>query len=752
MNVPDFARILNPSQLEAATHEGGPLLVIAGAGSGKTRTLVHRVAWLVSRGVPPRGILLLTFTRKAAREMLERCEGLVGPAAGRVSGGTFHSLANSLLRAEHRAAGFPAGFGILDQDDAENMIGRIREGFPAAKSARGYPKKAKILQVVSRAINEERTVKETIHRWFRHLEAFASDIGIIAEEYAGLKRASAVMDFDDLLVNLAAVMAGDESVRERIASRFTHVLVDEYQDTNPVQARIAWLLARDHRSVTAVGDDAQSIYGFRGADYRNIMEFPQIFAPARILKLEDNYRSLGGILRVANGILKGAPARYEKVLRPVRGEGPPPVMALVKDAREEARWVGGHIAGLVREGADPAEIAVLFRAAAHSFELELELARLNVPYTKYGGRRFLEAAHVKDFLAFLRVAHNPADLTSLARVLSLHPGIGQKGAAEAARWAAGDRPRLLAFSGAPLRGRAAQGARGLAPLLAAVCGEEDAMGERPRLILDYYSALMPGLYPDDHPDRLEDVRELAGMAESSGSLSAFLADVTLDPPNSASSRGAGEGPRSDVSLSTIHSAKGLEWGRVFLLSAVEGRIPSSYAVAREEEMEEERRLFYVAVTRAKDELYIMCPSETSGGWEGPLKARPTRFLRDVGEGAVDVIQSGRKVAWCSVYPRDTPEAGDGDGSFSDGYGWGPSFSGDAQLARTLPPPREREPWRPEPAGEAVAEPVQGDRVCHRTFGEGLVVSVRDGKAIIDFDACGRKLIVFRHARLYRPRG
>jgi hypothetical protein len=335
------------------------------------------------------------------------------------------------------------------------------------------------------------------------------------------------------------------------------------------------------------------------------------------------------------------------------------------------------------------------------------------------------------------------------------PGVGAKGAADAAAWIGGKRERLLDFGSAPLRGRGGRSGaalQGLAGLLARICGEDDEMGDRPSEVARYYAPLMKGLYPDDYPDREEEVQELCGMAEESGSLSAFLADVTLDPPNTVSS-GSGDGERRDVTLSTIHSAKGLEWGRVFLLSATEGRLPSSYAMFNDDEMEEERRLFYVAVTRAKDELYVMCPSEISG-WDGAVSAKPTRFLSGLPAGTVDVIRKGRKLAYRKLFP-EAPAPVAGDGGFADeDAGWGPGFSVDsgqeapsrrsgAASGRTAPAP-----VRPSPE-ERVSEPVKGERVRHQTFGEGTVMSFKDGKAVIDFDACGRKTIACRHARLFR---
>jgi DNA helicase-2/ATP-dependent DNA helicase PcrA len=687
--------------------------------------------------------------------MLGRCAELVGPEAGKVAGGTFHSVANALLRLEHDAAGIQAGFGILAADDAESIVARVRETVPEAKSSRSFPKKGKIYQVISRAANMEKSVRETINAYFPSFWHFARPIEAIAEGYAEIKRRESLLDFDDLLAALARLMTHDEGARLRLASRYTHVLVDEYQDTNAIQARIVWQLGRDHRNVTAVGDDAQSIYGFRGADFNNIMEFPYIFAPARVIKLEANYRSLGPILTVANGILKGASRKYDKTLLSVRGEGPRPLLALVSDVRDEAEWVASRIAELARTGTDLSEIAVLFRASSHSFELEVRLTRLNLPYTKYGGRRFLEGAHVKDYLAFFRAAHNPADETSIARIASMLPGVGAKGSASAAAWVGGRRSRLLGFSKSPLKPKAKEEAADLYALLSDIGDDDDAMGNRPSLIMDYLVPLLEKRYPDDHVDRAMDIVELKNMAQNSGSLSAFLADVTLDPPNSSPGKTAKAKPGRDVSLSTIHSAKGLEWGHVFVLSATEGRIPSSYSFEDDREMEEERRLFYVAVTRAKDELCMMSPTEISGMY-GAYEVKPTRFLSGLGKGELDVIKGGRGVDYRLIYPDD-----DGDSGFSEdgeytrvdplpvirgfkGVDEGGGFTGPA-----LPPVR-RAAWVPPRDSDQIIEPSKGDRVGHRAFGAGTVLSYSAGKAVIEFDTCGRKTIVCKHAKLFRP--
>ncbi|MDR2945837.1 MAG: ATP-dependent helicase, partial [Candidatus Adiutrix sp.] len=596
----DLASRLNPSQLAAATYEGGPLLIVAGAGSGKTRTLVHRVAYLVDKGVPPQAILLLTFTRKAAQEMIGRATALVGRKAAQVAGGTFHGLANSLLRPHAHLLGYPAGFSIMDQDDAESLISRIRGELPEAKKHKRFPQKGALLNMLSQAINKDRPLLETIADGFPHFIEYAAIIDKIGQLYREHKIQNALMDFDDLLVGLEIILRDHEDLRRRLAGRYDYILVDEYQDTNPIQARLTHLLGRDHLRVTAVGDDAQSIYAFRGASFRNIMDFPEIFPGTHILKLEENYRSQEPIVTLANHLIAQAREKYDKTLKAVRGPGPAPRLVAVQDLTDEAGWVAANIENFIAEGGDLKDVAVLFRAASHSFDLEVELVRRRIPYTKYGGRKFLEAAHIKDYLAFLRVAANPADGVSLRRVLGMVEGIGAKGAEDIAAWAGGRRERLCDLASAPLKGKVKTTIIPLAKLLAEVAGEGEELADRARAAADFYLPLLRDLYPDDWPDRQSDLKELLRMAEGRDNLRAFLDDMTLDPPNQK--RVDPEEKHHGLTLSTVHSAKGLEWKTVFLLSAVEGRFPASYAARSAAEVEEERRLMYVAVTRAEDML------------------------------------------------------------------------------------------------------------------------------------------------------
>ena len=712
----DLAARLNPSQLAAATYEGGPLLIVAGAGSGKTRTLVHRVAHLVDQGVPPPAILLLTFTRKAAREMLDRAMALAGRRAGQVSGGTFHGLASALLRPTAHILGYPDGFTIMDQDDAEALLARIRGDLPEIKKYKRFPQKGAIFSLLSQAVNKDRPLAEVVAENFSHFQEYTPLLEKIGLEYRAQKLKNALMDFDDLLTGLEAVLREHEDIRRRLAGRYDYILVDEYQDTNPVQARLTHLLGRDHQRVTAVGDEAQSIYAFRGASFRNIMDFPQIFPGTRIMKLEENYRSREPIVTLANHLIAQARERYDKTLVAMRGPGRAPEFKPVRDLADEAGTVAARIEELLAEGLALRDIAVLFRASAHSFDLEVELVRRGLPYTKYGGRKFLEAAHIKDFLAFLRLAANPADGLALRRVLSMMEGVGLKGADEAAAWLDGRRDRLLDLASAPLSGRIQKALVPLASLLARIAPEGLELAGQARAVSEFYLPRLRDLYPDDWPDRQGDLRELMRMAEERGDLRLFLDDLTLDPPNQK--RVAPEERNETLTLSTIHSAKGLEWKAVFLLSAVEGRFPPTYAARTEAELEEERRLMYVAVTRAEDMLHIMLPLGTIDRWSGAAAA-PSRFLAGLPPGAVP---SGLK--------EGPPAARSG-------------------LGRALPSPSAPPPRPAAIQRDFLTDLETGQRVSHPVYGAGRVTEILGPRAVIDFDLFGKKNVIIQYARLVK---
>jgi len=716
---PDLAALLNPSQLAAATYEGGPLLIVAGAGSGKTRTLVHRVAYLVEQGVPPPAILLLTFTRKAAREMLDRAMDLAGRRAGLVSGGTFHALANALLRPTAHLLGYPDGFSIMDQDDAEALLARIRGDLPGIKKYKRFPQKGALLNLISQAVNKDRPLAEVVAENFAHFQEYTPLLEKIALEYREQKLKNALMDFDDLLAGLETVLREHEDIRRRLAGRYDYILVDEYQDTNPVQARLTHFLGRDHQRVTAVGDEAQSIYAFRGASFRNIMDFPKTFPGAKIMKLEENYRSREPIVTLANHLIARARERYDKTLVAMRGPGLAPELKPVRDLADEAGFVAARIEELLAEGLVLRDIAVLFRASAHSFDLEVELVRRGLPYTKYGGRKFLEAAHIKDFLAFLRLAANPADGLALRRVLTLMEGVGLKGADEAAAWLDGRRDRLLDLASAPLSGRIKKALAPLAELLTRIAPEGLDLAGQTQAVAEFYLPRLRDLYPDDWPDRQGDLRELMRMSGERDDLRLFLDELTLDPPNQT--RVAPEEKKETLTLSTIHSAKGLEWKAVFLLSAVEGRFPPVYAARTEAELEEERRLMYVAVTRAEDLLYIMLPLGTVDRWSGAAGA-PSRFLADLpaGAGLKTGLNDGSRPSVAKPWP-----------------------------GREGTPPPVTLPRPAAPRRDFLTDLTTGQRVSHPVYGAGRVAEILGPRAVIDFDLFGKKNVIIQYAKLVK---
>jgi DNA helicase-2/ATP-dependent DNA helicase PcrA len=738
--------LLNESQYLAATHGEGPLLIVAGAGSGKTRTLVYRVAHLVSSGVNPREILLLTFTRKAAFEMIKRAEELVGTESGRVRGGTFHANAAYLLRTYAPLLGYPPSFGIMDQADAESLIGRIRDDVTVAPGER-LPKKGAILNVISLSRNLEREIPGVLKEYFPHLVEFEDVLKRIALVYQEEKKSSALMDFDDLLVNFGRVLSEHEDARREIVSRFKHVLVDEYQDTNPVQARITRLLAGDRMNVTAVGDEAQSIYAFRGATFKNIMDFPQIFPGAKVLKLEENYRSTNPILSIANHALEGAKESYGKVLRAVRKGGALPVFRVCLDLADEADKVTQKLMELRSAGAPLKDIAVLFRASSHSYELERRLNGLGIVFVKFGGQKFMEASHNKDFAAFLRVAANPRDSVSLNRIFRMIPGVGDVRAGQLIEKIGGDRGVLSAMDPGWFGKKGAVLGEKLSSLFSLICSEDDRMGNRPDLIRDYYLDLLPFLYPDDFPYRENDARDFALSAARAESLSEFLSELTLDPPSGEKAPGKGGEDKDFLTLSTIHSAKGLEWNHVFVLSLVDGRFPSFYSSKTERELEEERRLLYVALTRAKDGLYLMYPEEVVS--YDRVFTRPCRFLERLPEGSVELRRGARIVPHHKIFSRPekkkkdpAPQKADVSASseFSDDDS-GTSFYGTASKSSARPPVR--------PSGERIREVAKGQIVEHLTFGRGSVLSVKGGRAVIDFDSFGRKNIDWRYASLFQ---
>jgi DNA helicase-2/ATP-dependent DNA helicase PcrA len=611
---------LNPEQDAAARHGEGPLLVIAGAGTGKTRTLVHRVAHLVARGVPPERILLLTFTRHAAQEMLRRTARLVGAAGARVHGGTFHGTAHRLLRAYGPSAGVGRDFGIMDQADAEDLIGIARAALGYGQRRSRFPKKETLHAVYSCHVNTETPVDDILRDEYPQFVEYHDDFGRVFADYVTRKAERNLVDYDDLLLFWAGMLA-HVALGARIAGLYDHVLVDEYQDTNVLQARILRGMCTAHRNITVVGDDAQSIYAFRGANFRNILDFPHQFPGTTVVTLERNYRSTQPILDVTNLLISRAPERFTKNLRATRGGGERPWLVSAKDESAQTRFVVDRVLELHEAGTALHDMSVLFRAGYMSADLEIELTNRKIPFEKWGGLKFLESAHVKDMLAFLRLLENPRDEVSWYRALLLLPGVGDvtaRGALEVLSAHGWDAGALRAW-GPPKRARDAHSA--LAALLDALrdSAGEPGQGEARRVpsveihrIRAFYDGIVRERYDRPEP-RLADLDQLEVIAAGYPSRASFLNELALDPPASTQDL-AGPASREDdlLILSTAHSAKGCEWAAVFVIWAVDGWFPSARGLRSDEELDEERRLMYVAMTRARDHLHVVHPVTVYG--------------------------------------------------------------------------------------------------------------------------------------------
>lgn len=633
----DYRNELNDAQYRAATTVEGPLLIIAGAGTGKTRTLVYRVAHLIDVGVDPRSILLLTFTRRAAEEMLRRASLLIDSRCTQVAGGTFHSFANLVLRQFGRRMGLNPSFTIMDRSDSEDAIQLLRTEMGLNYKDRRFPRKQTVAEIFSMAVNKQTSVPDLLERDYPHLLESLDDLLRLYERYADYKTTKALLDYDDLLTKLKDLLSHQEEIRRRLSRIYQFIMVDEYQDTNSLQAEIIRLLAATHDNVAVVGDDAQSIYSFRGADFRNIMDFPEAFPQTRIIKLEENYRSTQPILNLTNQIIQRARERYDKRLFTRKQEGETPVLVQAESEQMQSRFVCQKILELREEGVPLWDIAVLFRSSFHSFDLELELARHNIPFIKRGGFQFMETTHIKDLLAHLRILANPQDTISWNRALLLLEGVGPQMSQKITGWLlAGGQPaeRLRTFQAKP---KIAHELKTLAQVL-----EYAAQAERPaeqtQYLMQYYTPILKRTHPDDHPKRLRDLEHFQGITDRYRSLERLLADMALEPPNDSVAGVLAVDPdEGPVILSTIHSAKGLEWHSVFIIWALEGRFPSFYNINTEEELEEERRLLYVAATRAKENLFISYPIKIFDRGLRMVLSRPSQFIEGISEELLEPI-------------------------------------------------------------------------------------------------------------------
>jgi len=631
---------LNVDQRAAATYPGGPLLILAGAGTGKTTTLCARVAWLLAEGVPADRILLLTFTRRAAREMVERARSLaehVAQHAGQVVGGTFHSLAHRMVRLHASSLGLDPGFGVLDAGDAADLLDFVRQEQGRANSARRFPRAQTMLDIYSRTVNLQTSLQEVLAASFPWCAEHRDALAEIFRAYGARKRVLGVIDLDDLLLYWRA-LAVDEVVGPRMASAFDHVLVDEYQDVNGLQVDIVRGLRQEHPGLTVVGDDFQAIYGFRAASARHILDFPQQFPGTHTATLERNYRSTAPILAVANAVSAQDRLGFPKRLWTEREAGQPPELGFPRDEGRQAGEVCDRVLAAREEGMELRTQAVLFRTGHDSDLLELELTRRGIPFVKYGGLRYLDAAHVKDFIALLRLTDNPADEISWFRLLQLLDGVGPiraRRVLDALRSPGGGPPELsrwpLAVVHVPEISTAHAGAV-IEALVAAGAGSSASTASQVERLCSALAPLIRIRYPDGAV-RVGDLDQLVAAAAGAQDVRHFVSELVLDPP--ASSSGLAGRPHLDedyLVLSTVHSAKGLEWDAVHVICAYDGNFPADMSTASEEGIAEERRLFYVALTRARRRLHVYVPSRyyhrPHGGDDAHGYGRASRFLTD----------------------------------------------------------------------------------------------------------------------------
>jgi DNA helicase-2/ATP-dependent DNA helicase PcrA len=674
MNAPvgaAYLEKLNAEQRRAVEHgcgalgEAPPLLIIAGAGSGKTNTLAHRVAHLILAGVDPRRMMLLTFSRRAAAEMQRRVEriaaqvlgGKAGPMTDALSwSGTFHAIGARLLREYALDIGLTAAFTIHDREDSADLINLVRHDLGFSKTAERFPMKGTCLAIYSRAVNAQAPLGDVLGSFFPWCAEWEGELRRLFGAYVEAKQKQNVLDYDDLLLYWAQMMA-EGAIAQEVAARFDHVLVDEYQDTNRLQSSILLALKPNGRGLTVVGDDAQSIYSFRGATVRNILDFPGHFTPrADIVTLERNYRSTQPILAAANAVIELAAERFTKNLWSERASAERPRLVNVADDAAQARYIVEHILESREAGIALKSQAVLFRASHHSASLEVELTRCNIPFVKFGGLKFLEAAHIKDVLAALRWAQNMRDRVAGFRVAQLLPGIGPGAAARLLDRMAesGDPARALSEFKPP----AASAPHW--PEFEATMGllRRNAMGWPGELdaICRWYAPHLERIH-DDAAMRQADLTQLAQIASGYPSRERFLTELTIDPPDATSDQAGVPLLDEDyLILSTIHSAKGQEWTSVYLLNTVDGCLPSDLSTGSTPEIEEERRLLYVAMTRAKDQLHLMVPQRfythnQRGGGDRHVYAQRTRFIANA------MLKHFESRAWPAAKPASGPTAG-----------------------------------------------------------------------------------------------
>jgi DNA helicase II / ATP-dependent DNA helicase PcrA len=633
----DYAAELNPQQLAAVTSPRGLALVIAGAGSGKTRTLTFRVAWLLEQGVPARGILLLTFTNKAAREMLDRVAGLLPQGSQGIWGGTFHSVGNRILRRHAERVGFRKGFTIMDREDQDQMISGIvaREGLRT--NDRQFPKGEVLADIFSYSVNTRVDVGRVLRAKFPYFAPLAEQIDRVRIVYEARKKETNAMDFDDLLSKTLELFETAQDVAELYREQFQHILVDEYQDTNRIQAELVDSIAGVHGNVMVVGDDAQSIYSWRGADFENILRFPSRHPEAQVFRIETNYRSVPEILEVANASIRANERQFAKRLSAARrGQEIKPALVPLSTNSQQAAFVAQRVLELHEEGVALNEMAVLYRAHYHSMEVQLEFTRRGIPFAITSGLRFFEQAHVKDVAAFLRFAVNPLDEIAFKRLIKLLPGIGSKSAEilwNEASAKLNERPDMASLRDLRPPSKAqASWTQLLSTLLelAPAGGSVAPSAMIESVLFAIYDDYMKAKFPN-YEARREDINTLSGFARQFDNAEEFLAQLALLGAVETPDVLQGEAGSEKITLSTIHQAKGLEWKVVFLIWLTGGMFPSTRSSGTREGLEEERRLFYVGLTRCRDELYVTYPDMRLNAGYSEAFQRPSRFLSEIPE-------------------------------------------------------------------------------------------------------------------------
>jgi DNA helicase-2/ATP-dependent DNA helicase PcrA len=624
----NYRNELNPAQLEAVTTINGPVLVIAGAGSGKTRVIVHRVAFMMENGINPGDILLLTFTRKAASEMLGRVQQLLKDnAAQKVFGGTFHAFSNYILRKYANMLGIPSNFTIIDEEDSADTIDLIRSELKIEKKEKAFPRKNRIQEIISSARNRNLTIRYVIENEFSGLKDFVENIELINHGYDKYKKICKIFDYDDLMDVLRDSLRDNPGFRRRLQDEYRYIMVDEYQDTNIIQKEIVEYLSEGSRNILVVGDDSQSIYSFRGANYENILRFPQKYPNCRVIKIEENYRSNQKILDFTNDIILNAKIGYKKRLfSKIVYEAVPQVRKFY-DQEAEAEFVVGKILEYREKGIDLSQVAVLVRAFWHARYIEVELNKRSIPYIAVGGLKFNERKHVKDVISYLRIIQNPYDAVAWHRVLKYLPGVGMVTARRIIE-------KILTEKGIDMdtleQSKFAEGLKRLSAMINRAKDNTIPVPQKIEFIKDYYTPLLQAR-EYDYQIRLLDINVLIDLSSKYDSLEKFLTEFALDPP----SRNFGtksvplidESEDKPLTVSTIHSAKGLEWYSVIIPHALDGLIPSVRSLNSIEEIEEERRLFYVACSRAKQDLIITMPSYVAT--YNAFLSYPSRFLVEI---------------------------------------------------------------------------------------------------------------------------